>query len=250
MLSKHRVQIVPMGFEIDRVAIPLNEYKCERAWFILSSEETKKINSYLNKIKKQVRKLNCEFKEVICDRNDLFALLQEFRKIIEKEAHNQILINVSAGNKIEAIAGTMATMMFRESADVKAFYVIPQKYNLEPEVGEPLTKGKKEVVELPNYKVDTPAAGLRHALQFIGKNKEGIKQKRLIEECRNAGIIKISDDSKHPKNAEYMSLRQNVLSPLNSWNLVKVEGKRTKTIQLTEDGQNILKIFLTSLLRA
>jgi hypothetical protein len=42
------------------------------------------------------------------------------------EKGNHILVNVSVGSKIQAIASMMACMMFKDMATIKPYYVVPE----------------------------------------------------------------------------------------------------------------------------
>lgn len=46
--------------------------------------------------------------------------------IILKEKGNSILVNVSVGSKIQAIASMMAFMMFKDIASIKPYYAVPE----------------------------------------------------------------------------------------------------------------------------
>lgn len=70
-----------------------------------------------------------------------------------QEKGNHILVNVSGGSKIQAIASMMACMMFKEMATIKPYYVVPEKYtNLLEEKKNQETEGMKDVITLPEYK--------------------------------------------------------------------------------------------------
>jgi hypothetical protein len=50
----------------------------------------------------------------------LFDILRTLRSIIFREKGNHILVNVSVGSKIQAIASMMACMMFKDMATIKS----------------------------------------------------------------------------------------------------------------------------------
>ena len=54
------------------------------------------------------------------DRTDLFDILRALRSIILKKREILILVNVSVGSKIQAIASMMACMMFKDQVTDKA----------------------------------------------------------------------------------------------------------------------------------
>ena len=61
-------------------------------------------------------------------------------------------MNVSVGNKIQAIASMMACMMFKDIAMIKPYYIVPEKYTsslAEEEKQE--TEGVKKVIPMPSF---------------------------------------------------------------------------------------------------
>lgn len=67
-------------------------------------------------------------------------------------------MNVSVGSKIQAIASMMACMMFKDMATIKPYYVVPEKYNtiLVEEKRNQETEGMKDIITLPEYKIEIP----------------------------------------------------------------------------------------------
>jgi uncharacterized protein DUF6293 len=91
--------------------------------------------------------------------------LRALRTIILKEKSNSILVNVSVGSKIQAIASMMGCMMFKDIAMIKPFYVVPERYNstLEKEEKQE-TEGVKDIIGLPEYKIEIPSDKLIRCL--------------------------------------------------------------------------------------
>jgi hypothetical protein len=84
-------------------------------------------------LKHRLKTLTIPFDERRCQFRALFELLNKYRIIIEKEHEHEIFINVSTGNKIEAIAGMMAAMMFHsEKMSVNPYCAIPENYEIKP----------------------------------------------------------------------------------------------------------------------
>lgn len=68
----------------------------------------------------------------MADRTDLFDTLRAFRDILRIESGNNIIVNVSVGSKIQAIASMLACMMFKKIANIKPYFVIPERYSTTP----------------------------------------------------------------------------------------------------------------------
>ena len=62
-----RIHIAPVGFEIDRIAIPAKQMKADRVWLIMHEEPSKdRAQGFMEKIKTQLKKrkdrsTNCTF---------------------------------------------------------------------------------------------------------------------------------------------------------------------------------------------
>ena len=71
-------------------------------------------------IKEKFSNAGIDCQQSTADRTDLFDILRALRSIILKEKGNSILVNVSVGSKIQAIASMMACMMFKRPSNDKA----------------------------------------------------------------------------------------------------------------------------------
>ena len=244
-LVKLRVHIAPVGFEVDRVVLPLTDLKADKVWLIVEPNiESGKASYHYNEIKRQLDSLGILFDEERCNIRDLFELLNIYRKIIVQEKGNQIYINVSTGTKIEAIAGTMASMIFRDDTiEITPYYAQPKNYEITPEKGQQFTSGYDGVIQLPNYRIERPRPRLIKTLRII-QDGQPIRKKDLIDCCVEEKLIEVDPRSKHPESAKHSQLSKNLIEPLLQWNLISVNerGKRGR-ICITQDGENILKFL-------
>jgi hypothetical protein len=243
-IFKLRVHIVPVGFEIDRVIEPLIRFKADKVWLIIEENiEKGEANYHYQEIKRRLKDNNIDFDERRCQFRALFELLNEYRIIIEKESEHEIFINVSTGNKIEAIAGMMAAMMFHsDKVSITPYYAIPKKYEIKPKEGEQFTSGYKDIIQLPNYKIERPKEYLITALQIIKENGV-MSKKHLIEIFLDKQLIVIEKEN-HSESAKHSQLNKKFLEPLNERKFIKIEGKgRAARIKITSEGQNILKFL-------
>jgi len=244
-LVKLRVHIAPVGFEVDRVVLPLSDLKADKVWLIVEPDiESGKASYHYDEVKRQLISLGIVFDEMRCDIRDLFILLNTYREIIAQEIGNQIYINVSTGTKIEAIAGTMASMIFRDdTVEITPYYAQPKNYEITPEIGQQFTSGYDGVIQLPNYRIERPKSRLIKTLRII-RDGQPIRKKDLIDCCVEKKLIEVDSNSKHPESAKHSQLSKNLIEPLLQWNLISVSerGKRSR-ISITQDGENILKFL-------
>jgi len=244
-LVKLRVHIAPVGFEVDRVVLPLVDLKADKVWLIIEPNiESSDASYHYNEIQERLDSLGVLSDKKQCEIHDLFGLLNIYRKIIDDEKGNQIFINVSTGTKIEAIAGTMASMIFRDSTtEITPYYAKPKNYEITPEKGQQFTSGYDGVIQLPNYRIERPKPRLIKALKII-QDGQPIRKKDLIDYCVKEKLIEIDPNSKHPESAKHSQLSKNLIEPLQQWDLISVSerGKRSR-ICITQDGENILRFL-------
>lgn len=117
------IHIAPVGFEVDRIVIPAENMKADRVWLIIHNDPNEDAGRPFSKlITELLVQRRIEFKFEYADRTDLFDTLRALRKIISIESNNAILINVSVGSKIQAIASMMVCMIFKDKVDITPYY--------------------------------------------------------------------------------------------------------------------------------
>jgi hypothetical protein len=240
-----RIHISPVGFEVDRIILPAFNMKADRVWLITHNNPSADEGiHFLEAIKKELGKEKIEFREETADRTDLFDTLRAFRSILVRENGNNIMVNVSAGSKIQAIASMLACMMFKNTVNIKPYYVIPEKYTSAPRKQE--TEGLKDIVSLPEYEIKIPSQKLVRCLTLITDFRGGtISKKQLRDLALQEGLIHVETQSADKEGiAAYMSLNKNFIQPLLDRSLINVEkiGGSHK-ITLTTEGKNVLKFL-------
>ncbi len=254
-----RVHIAPVGFEIDRVTEPLKRMEADKVYlFAEKTENAEKLEHYISEIKKELsregsKKIEIEQRGWNLSEIELYATLREYRKIIDEESGNDIFINVSTGSKIHAIAGMIASMIFKDgNKTIMPYYVIPESYADNPANNEQYTKGCKEIRTLPNYRIEKPPDEIMDVLAIIDKiegNKDGenkrkpVTKKILIEELEKEGIVltTISDKDSKSDAGKYNALQRKYIKPLTDWGYIKLDSRSKRSrIEVTEEGRNAL----------
>jgi uncharacterized protein DUF6293 len=240
-----RIHISPVGFEVDRIILPAFRMKADRVWLITHNNPSADEGiHFLEAIKKELDKEKIEFREEAADRTDLFDTLRAFRSILVRENGNNIMVNVSAGSKIQAIASMLACMMFKNTLNIKPYYVIPEKYTSAPRKQE--TEGLKDIVSLPEYEIKIPSQKLVRCLTLITDFKGGtISKKQLRDLALQEGLIHVETQNADKEGiAAYMSLNKNFIQPLSDRSLINVEKiGGSHQITLTTEGKNVLKFL-------
>jgi hypothetical protein len=194
LIDTLRVHIAPVGFEVDRIVLPAIRKKADRVWIITDkpSHQESTGSPYAESIVKKLRASNIECRQASADRIDLFDILRALRTIIFHEKGNHILVNVSVGSKIQAIASMMACMMFKEVATIKPYYVVPEKYNtiLLEEKRNQETEGMKDIITLPEYKIEIPNEKLIECIYFSQHEDNKITKRELKDLALKVNIFK------------------------------------------------------------
>lgn len=246
-MSKHarlRIHIAPLGFESDRIVLPAIEMKADKVWILIHNNPAKtKARSYLNDIKARLRKerIECETKKL--DRLELFSNIKSVKCIIDEEGDdNTYYINVSSGSKIQAVACTMACMMFNKKNNLIPYYAQPEdyfEYN-----GEQMSTGLDRIIDMPQYDIKTPDEKFIRTLRIIKENKNRINKTNLAIAAEKEKIITVGSEENF-EQARFTSLNKNIVQPLiNDWGFVKEEKiGRTRWVEITHEGENVLEIL-------
>jgi len=253
---KRRIHIAPVGFEVDRIVLPLEKYLADKVW-LLSDEFENEGQLFLDQVIERIEDFDnhCSYqiKRHNVENRDLFSAMKPIREIIQEESSHQIFVNVSTGTKIQAIAGMMACMMFKSGdSQPTPYYAIPNKYSHNREKGKQMTSGLKDVVCLPDYRIEKPDDTLVRTLEIIIGLSEGNKsvtKKELNNALLENGIIQTqkigSDLDQSQKVSAYQRLDRKIIIPLqNIWKCISIEGKgRGARISITPNGENILTLL-------
>jgi hypothetical protein len=254
LIDTLRVHIAPVGFEVDRIVLPAVRKKADKVWLITEkpSHQEDKGSPYAKSIARKLKESNIDCQQASADRIDLFDILRAIRTIIMHEKGNHILVNVSVGSKIQAIASMMACMMFRDMATIKPYYVVPEKYNtiLLEEKRNQETEGMKDIITLPEYKIEIPNEKLIECMHMISLHKDNkITKRELKDLALNKNLIQVGkkdtqDKEERRDQAAYMALNKNLIEPLMDWKFISVEkiGAR-HIVSLTDEGTNALRFL-------
>ena len=245
-ISKLRVHVAPVGYEIDRVVLPAKQEKADKVWLLLPENKSDdKTWPFANKIKTQLEKLRIEVKQKDHDRRDLFKIIQAIKNIIELEKGNDVYVNLASGSKIQAIGTMMACMMFNDDKNIHPFYVEAKNYR-GVDSKQPVSTGIKEIQDVPPYSIKIPNEKLIQALDIIKANNGKLTKKEMAKITEENNIITVNAQEKNHSMARFASLEKNIIQPLEEqWKFIKVEKiGRNRWITFTQEGKNAIE-FLT-----
>lgn len=252
MKTGYRIHICPVGFENDRVCEPLLDPKADKAYLITRGGADDLAASYIDEIKKFLKKHNIAAETRYCDISNLTNVLGLYGEIFQDEKGNSIFVNVSTGSKIMAIAGMMACMMW----DGDPYYAIPKEYT-----GQQMTIGVEKTITLPHYPINKPSEAIIECITFIDtKGANGASKKSIIQYLRTKELLNIQSEEKEgrkvkqdnqeakdskPTQAEYKALEERILRPAREeWKYTLETGKgKSRRITVTEAGKAAIRIF-------
>jgi hypothetical protein len=245
-LATFRVHIAPLGFEIDRITIPLKQTKADKLWLMAHDNRSSDMSApYLEKIKKECKKLGVEVKISHSDRLNLFQTIKSIKDIIKEEENNYIYVNVASGSKIQAIACMMACMVLKDCKNLQPFYAEPEKYAAFE--GKQQSFGIKDTIPLPTYEIQTPKPKLLQALKIVQQAKnQKITKKEMAELAEEQEIITINSEEKNHSQARFASLDKNIIQPLvDEWNFVEIEKiGRNRWIKISQEGKDAAEFLI------
>ena len=241
--ARLRIHIAPLGFESDRVVLPAIEMKADKVWILTQSNEQTGAKSYLDDIKIRLKKERIDFEIMKLNRLDLFSTIKGVRNIMNEGGDNTYYVNVSSGSKIQAVACTMACMMFNEKNNLIPYYAQPKEYFAYN--GKQMSTGLEKIIDLPQYNIKTPEEKLVQTLHIIKENGNKITKSNLAKAVDEKKIIEIGAKEENYEQARFTSLDKNIIQPLKeNWKYVK-ERKigRTRWIEMTSEGEHVLEIL-------
>lgn len=260
-----------LGFDSDRIYLPVQMLKCDKLYLIQRSDHYKSQNAMYN-YRLIVRALGKRFiEDRIVPHGHVFERVNAVKKIFEAEKENRICINLSTGSKLDAIAGMMAVMLFRKiPKDVTPFYAVPvdtgrinKAARRMKKINYSETKGVKDIQIIWVLDLQSPKPEIIEALKIISKHGRKIRKKLLVQTLCKQGLLegfmvdnkdhikRIDGDSsgdKARRNAQsgaFHVAENRIIRELRARKAIKEdEGKpRDKDIELTENGDYLVTIF-------
>jgi len=245
-IAKLRIQIAPVGYEIDRVVLPAKQEKADRVWLLVHDNKTEdKAGPFISKIISKLKKLGIDVMQESHNRRDLFQIIRAIKNILIQEKGNDIYVNLASGSKIQAIGTMMACMMFNDDSNVHPFYVEAKNY---PgfDAKKPLSTGIKDIQSVPPYSIKIPDLKLISALRIIQDNGGRIQKKKMAEIAEDDDLISINPkEEEHRSMVRFTSLDKNIIQPLEEWGFITINKVgRNRWIEITDEGKNASEFLI------
>ena len=241
MASDLRIHIVPVGFEVRRVTEPLICMRADRVYLVTHTDNDT-VAKFFSEIKNELtsKYIHIDVKETYIDVWDLYACIEEFRRIIFEEAGNHVYVNVSTGTKITAIAGMLSCMMW----NARPYYVAVSYPRKAPE--DIPTEHILNTSVFPTYEISKPKPAFMQILYLLQSHGNSMRKSALISELEEIGKIRNRSDSgrelsAHAKHSQLRAL----LDPMQKdWNLISIKASGSRSeVSITEQGKTALRVF-------
>ena len=238
-----RTQIVPLGYEYNRVLEPIYRFKADKVILLRQLKDKDFEADFQRELVQKLEdndRIELEIRE--CDLFDINNAIEAFVNAIASCESDEVLVNLSTGSKITAIAGMIAC----QSTAAKPFYVSPEFHNDdgEREAPEaPQVESIGEISEIPVFRLQGPKPDQIAILQYLRTN-DGATKKELIEHARDQELGFIANSKSKSEEGLYQLLDTNIITPLVEENYIDVvkEG-RQKRVYLEDHGKEALVTF-------
>lgn len=162
-----RLHIVPIGFEEDRVVLPAEALHAERVVLLANRPKDDKASKFRDQVVREFTRRGIEHEVVRAPIFELRETLDVMVRILRDHRRDHLSINISAGSKIQALAGCLAAMILRaEGIDVTVYYAEPRRYRENPPK-TPLSFGIRQIVEVAPIALPTPPEEVKIAIQLL-----------------------------------------------------------------------------------
>jgi hypothetical protein len=241
------VHIAPVGFEVERVTVPLEAERADRV-YLVSRGERDEASEFVAAVEQRLRRAPwpIDVRVVRTDLWNTFEALAAYRRIFEAEGRAErgarrvlpIRVNVSTGTKITAIAGTLACMLWNG----EPYYVQVSRSWYSDRT--PRVRAGLDVVERVEpvgvYELRAPSTELVEVLEALARRGGSLRKRELLRELGldRPGASALSAQAQHGRLARR-------LEPLEArWGFVVTERRGSGArVRLTEQGRLALVLF-------
>ncbi|MEM5872584.1 MAG: DUF6293 family protein [Candidatus Aenigmatarchaeota archaeon] len=237
------IHIIPIGLEKDRIIYLLQKFPPYRVYFLNYKSENKEESGY-SKIVEPVQK---EIDSLIplAEKKYLTVSYEEFEDLFikildimakEKQQGNEVIVNLSTGPRIAALASWIAASII----NCKAFYIRPAEYL--PEGGKLISRGVLKVIDLFHFPITLPTEAEATFIIFLLEHK-GTKTGSLRSLVKDIGLETLGKNIKSINSG--IVKMSHIIRELKRKNYVKVKNisRKRQVIELTDVGKLMAKTY-------
>ena len=245
-VSRQRIHIAPVGFEIDRVVLPAVMDKADKVYLMIHDNPSEdKATKYAAEIEKRLKAAKIKTEFISCDWRNIEEITRTTRDLILKESDNEIAINLASGSKNHAIALDRACMTFRDRRKIIPFYPEAKKWSAHTNVKNltQLTTGVKAVKQIHTHRIIVPEPALVETLKIIHADSVNIPLSTGRRGITKTDLAKKVFGSAGKQNLTRLqrSITQKLLKPWKAIQVFKVGRK--EYISLSDEGDYLRYIL-------
>jgi len=240
VVYRKRIQIAPVGFEVDRVVLPAIREKAEKVYLMVHKDRSEdKATKYAATIQKKLKAASIETELVYCDWQNIEEITRVARDLILQESENEIAINLASGSKNHAIGLDRACMTFRKRKHIHPFYPEAEKWT----AWRYPKQGVKKIKQIPIHRIIVPEPELIDALKIIKRDAVPIPRHKGMYGVKKKVLTKAlyGDDSK----VSMTKLQRNITGKLKkTWRAIDwVQVGQSDWIYLKDEGKYLRYIL-------
>ena len=236
------IHIAPLGHERDRIAEPIHQHNADDVYLLTATTEPSRLTPYQQALVEELDANDVSVELQRADLHDLYDVLAVVTTLTADHPEDIVRVNVSSGPKVAAIGSAIACM----ATAATAYYVHPEEH-VPPIATEPLTRGMERAEVLPSYPIEAISRDQVAVLDYLKRTNTDTytaKKSDLIGFAEDAGLSFIDDADPANEKAKFALLNANIVDPLVEDGYIEVNDVgRTKQVELTETGENVLHAF-------
>ena len=162
-----RLHIVPTGYEVERVVLPAEALRAEQVILLANLPNEDRASKFRDGVVNELGRRGIAHEVVRAPIFDLGETLDVIVRLLRAHRRDHLSINISAGSKIQALAGCLAAMILRaEGIEVTVYYAEPRRYRENPPK-TPLSFGLRQIIEVAPIALPTPPGEVKVAIQLL-----------------------------------------------------------------------------------
>ena len=245
------MHIVPLGWEVDRVVLPIRAMCAHRAYLLCQPRSDPKRSHYLTLVTKALTKMKVHVVHREVDSNlDAEGLVREMSAIIQYEESegSSVHINISGAGKVAATAAHLVACAHLNTSTGTLYYPVAERYTKPGPDREQHGLGagmEGEPLDQPFFRLEIPRDDARRFLQLLVCSPKGeLRYAEAIEHLRSVGyrayeVPATPGGSRGvQRNRANVALNKRVVEKLKRGGFVEVEARgRERVAMLTESGR-------------
>ncbi|WP_121820081.1 HFX_2341 family transcriptional regulator domain-containing protein [Halostella salina] len=238
--SIDEVHIAPLGYEFDRIKVPVLEYGAD-VLYLLGDRELHR-TSYHERLEAELTDCGVTVHRDKVDLDDVYDVLGKITTIVDGYDDDIVRVNVSSGPKLTAVGAALACM----ATDASGYHVHPESRS-HPIAETPRTEGMEVAEPLPSYPLETPTADQVLVLDYVDRESDETytpKKSDLIAFAEDHDLEFMRRADPANEKAKFALLNNRIVDPLVEQGYVRIESVgRTKQVTLTDTGRKALRAF-------